>query len=65
MESLYRTPLLDCFRRGEVAADIRMMAAQGLLAPRAHEQLGLLVLLSADADPAVRTAAETTIARIP
>ena len=65
MESLYRTPLLDCFRRGEVAADIRMMAAQGLLAPRAHEQLGLLVLLSADADPAVRTAAEATIARIP
>ena len=45
MESLYRTPLLDCFRRGEVAADIRMMAAQGVLAPRAHEQLGLLVLL--------------------
>jgi hypothetical protein len=65
MESLYRTPLLDCFRRGEVAADIRMMAAQGLLAPRAHEQLGLLVLLSADADPAVRSAAETTLARIP
>ena len=65
MESLYRTPLLDCFRRGEVAPDIRMMAAQGLLAPRAHEQLGLLALLSADADPAIRAAAETTIARIP
>jgi hypothetical protein len=65
MESLYRTPLLDCFRRGEVAADIRMMAAQGVLAPRAHEQLGLLVLLSADGDPAVRAAAEATISRIP
>ena len=65
MESLYRTPLLDCFRRGEVAADIRMMAAQGLLAPRAHEQLGLLVLLSADADPGIRAATEATIARIP
>ena len=65
MESIYRTPLLDCFRRGEVAPDIRMMAAQGVLAPRAHEQLGLLVLLSSDADPAIRTAAEATIARIP
>jgi hypothetical protein len=65
MESIYRTPLLDCFRRGEVAPDIRMMAAQGVLAPRAHEQLGLLVLLSSDADPAIRTAAEATISRIP
>ena len=65
MESLYRTPLLDCFRRGEVAADIRLMAAQGLLAPRAHEQLGLLVLLSTDADPGIREATEATIARIP
>jgi len=65
MESLYRTPLLDCFRRGEVAADIRMMAAQGILAPRAHEQLGLLVLLSTDADPSIRAATEATIARIP
>jgi hypothetical protein len=65
MESLYRTPLLDCFRRGEVAADIRMMAAQGVLAPRAQEQLGLLVLLSGDADPGIRAATEATIARIP
>ena len=65
MESLYRTPLLDCFRRGEVAPDIRMMAAQGVLAPRAHEQLGLLVLLSNDADPSIRAATEVTLARIP
>jgi hypothetical protein len=65
MESIYRTPLLDCFRRGEVAPDIRMMAAQGVLAPRAHEQLGLLILLSSDADPAIRTAAEATISHIP
>ena len=42
-----------------------MMAAQGVLAPRAHEQLGLLVLLSADADPAIRAATEATISRIP
>jgi ribosomal protein L30E len=65
MESLYRTPLLDCFRRGEVAADIRMMAAQGVFAARAHEQLGLLVLLSTDGDAGIRAATEATIARIP
>jgi len=65
MDSLYTTPLLDCFRRGEVASDIRMLAAQGVLAPRAHEQLGLLVLLSDDADPAIRTATESTLNRIP
>lgn len=59
------TPLLDFFRRGEVARDIRMLAAQGALAPRAHEQLGLLVLLVADADPAIARAAEATIGAIP
>jgi hypothetical protein len=59
------TPLLDFFRRGEVARDIRMLAAQGALAPRAHEQLGLLVLLVGDADPAIAQAAEATIAAIP
>jgi hypothetical protein len=65
MDSLYRTPLLDCFRRGDAARDIRMMAAQGILAPRAHEQLGLLMLLVDDADPAIRAAAESTLQRIP
>jgi hypothetical protein len=65
MDALYRTPLLDCFRRGEVAPDIRMMAAQGVLAPRAHEQLGLLVLLSDDPDAGIRAETEATLARIP
>ena len=65
MEPHHHTPLLDCFRRGEVASDIRMMAAQGVLAPRAQEQLGLLVLLTADSVPGIRAAAEHTISRIP
>ena len=65
MDALYRTPLLDCFRRGEVAPDIRMLAAQGVLAPRALEQIGLLVFLSDDADPAIRAAAAATIGGIP
>ncbi len=59
MDAGFRTPLLDFFRRGEVARDIRLLAAQGALAPRAHEQLGLLMLLVCDADPEIAAAAET------
>jgi hypothetical protein len=65
MDAGFRTPLLDLFRRGEVARDIRMLAAQGVLAPRAHEQLGLLVLLVEDEDPEVARAAEVTLQAIP
>jgi hypothetical protein len=60
-----RTPLLDFFRRGEVDRDIRLQAAQGALAPRAHEQLALLMLLLDDRDPEIARAAEATIAVIP
>jgi hypothetical protein len=65
MEPGLRTPLLDLFRRGDVARDVRMLAAQGTLAPRAHEQLGLLMLLVADADAEVARAAESTLRSIP
>lgn len=65
MDSLYSTPLFDLFRRGEVAHDVRMLAAQGALAPRAHEQLALLVWLTNDGDVQVRAAALGTIGRIP
>ncbi len=60
-----RTPLLDFFRRGEVARDIRRLAAQGALAPRAQEQLGLLILLVDDQDPEIAEAAESTLQAIP
>jgi hypothetical protein len=65
MEAGYRTPLLDFFRRGDVARDIRLLAAQGALAPRAHEQLGLLVFLVSDHDPDIARAAEATLQAIP
>ena len=65
MEAGYRTPLLDFFRRGEVARDIRLLAAQGALAPRAHEQLGLLMLLVGDQDPEIARAADSTLQSIP
>jgi hypothetical protein len=60
-----RTPLLDFFRRGEVDRDVRLLAAQGALAPRAHEQLGLLMLLVDDRDPEIARAAEATLQVIP
>src|SRR5262245_55472127 len=65
MESGFRTPLLDFFRRGDVARDVRLVAAQGALAPRAHEQLGLLVLLITDPDPEIAATAEGTLRAIP
>ena len=65
MDSGLRSPLIDFFRRGEVARDVRLQAAQGALAPRAHEQLGLLMLLISDHDPEIANAAEHTLAAIP
>jgi hypothetical protein len=59
------TPLLDLFKRGEVARDVRLLAAQGVLAPRAHEQLGILLLLVDDPDLEIRTIANETVNLIP
>ena len=60
-----KTPLIDFFRRGEAAREVRLQAAQGALATRAHEQLALLVLLTSDPDPDIAAAANTTIDAIP
>jgi hypothetical protein len=61
----FRSPLIDFFRRGEVARDVRLLAAQGALAPRAQEQLALLVMLSDDADPEVARSAVATLDALP
>ena len=65
MDTAFRTPLLDLFRRGDVARDVRLLAAQGAFAPRAHEQLGLLMLLVGDPDPEIARVADATLAAIP
>jgi hypothetical protein len=65
MDVGYRSPLLDCFKRGEVARDVRLLAARGALAPRAREQVALLAMLTEDGDSEVRGAAEATLAAIP
>jgi hypothetical protein len=65
MDPGFRSPLIDFFRRGEVARDVRLLAAQGALAPRAQEQIALLVLLSDDSDPEVRQATAETLEALP
>jgi hypothetical protein len=65
MDPGLKSPLIDFFRRGEVARDVRMLAAQGAMAPRATEQVALLVLLSDDPDPEVQRTANATIDLLP
>lgn len=65
MDPGVRTPLVDFFRRGDVAHDARMLAAQGAIAPGALEQLALLVLLTDDPDPDIATTAGQTMAALP
>ncbi len=60
-----RTPLLDAFKRGDVPREARLSAAEGAVAPRAHEQLALLMLLCGDADAEVAQVAERTLSTIP
>src|SRR5688572_29742478 len=59
------SPMLDFFKRGEVAKDVRLQAASGALAPRALDQIGLLAMLTDDADDEVRKMADATLAAIP
>jgi hypothetical protein len=65
MEPGFRSPIVDMFRRGEASPEVRLLAAQGVLAPRAHEQLALLILLSDDPDPEIAREAGTTIGLLP
>jgi hypothetical protein len=65
MDPGYRSPLIDFFRRGEVARDVRLTAAQGALVPSAHEQLALLILLSDDPEPVIAASACATLDSLP
>jgi hypothetical protein len=57
--------LLDFFRRGRVARDVRLVAAQGAAEAGAVEQIAILIHLTRDDDDEVADAARTTLARIP
>lgn len=65
MEAGLRTPLLDFFRRGDATRDVRLLAAQGAVAPRPLEQLALLMHLTSDSDAEVRETAEQTLRKLP
>jgi hypothetical protein len=65
MDPGFRSTLVDLFRRGEAARDVRLLAAQGALAPRAEEQLALLILLVDDADPEIASIAKATVDALP
>src|SRR4051794_12956238 len=65
MDPGFRSPLIDFFRRGEVARDVRLLAAEGALAPRAQEQLALLVLLADDPDPEIARSTAATLDALP
>lgn len=65
MDPGFRSPLVDFFTRGEVARDVRLMAAEGTFAPRAHEQIALLILLSDDPDAEIAATAGATLAVLP
>ena len=57
-----RSPLLDTLQTRRSQPRLRLLAAQGAVAPRAEEQLELLVMLAGDADPEVAATAERTLA---
>jgi hypothetical protein len=65
MDPGIRSPLIDLFRRGEAARDVRLAAARGALAPREIDQLALLLILCDDADPEIAGAANTTLDQLP
>lgn len=58
-------PLLECFIRGDVDPEVSLLAAQGALAPRADEQLAILVYLVTHDETHVASVANQTLASLP
>jgi hypothetical protein len=65
MDPGIRSPLIDFFRRGEVATDVRQLAASGGFAPTVLDQVALLLILMDDADPRIAETATRTIDALP
>jgi hypothetical protein len=58
-------PLVEQFRRGGVARDLRLMAAQGLLPLKPEDLLELWTNLVGDPDEGVRAAADKSLSSFP
>jgi hypothetical protein len=65
MDPGLRSPLIDFFRRGEVASDVRQLAASGGFAPTVLDQMALLFILSDDGDPQIAETARRTLDGLP
>lgn len=57
--------MLEFFKRGQAARDVRLMAAQGIVEAPAGELLSILVLLTHDPDDEIRATARETLSRLP
>jgi hypothetical protein len=64
-EARATNPLVLQFRRGGVARDLRLMAAQGLLPLKPEDLLEMWTALVSDSDEAVRAAAESSLTAFP
>jgi hypothetical protein len=60
-EARAANPLVEQFRKGGVARDLRLMAAQGALPLKPVDLLDLLQILLADAEEEIRTTAGATL----
>ena len=65
MDPGIRSPLIDFFRRGEVASDVRQLAAGGGFAPTVLDQVALLLILMDDGDQQIADTATRTIDALP
>jgi hypothetical protein len=65
VELAHRSPLVECFRQGDVPRDVRLLAARGGLTPQVNDQLQLLVILASDPDLVIAGEARHTILRLP
>ncbi len=64
-EARATNPLVEQFRRGGVARDLRLMAAQGLLPLKPEDLVEMWTDLVRDSDEGVRTAAEQSLCSFP
>ena len=55
----------DLFAQSITARDVKLLAAQGGVAPRRVEQLGILMVLASDADAEIKETAEQTLKSLP
>lgn len=65
MDPGLHSPLVACFVRGDAPRDVKLLAARGAVAPRAHEQLAILLVLADDEDPEVAGLARLTLDMLP